>query len=314
METDRNREVVPVQWFPGHMQKTRRLIKEHLKIVDVVIELLDARIPYSSANPLLREIIEGKPRIIALNKADLADAEVTHRWEMYFQKQNIPAIPLSVMSGRGIRRLVRQTEELARTRRERFVRRNGRPRAARAMIVGIPNVGKSSLINRLVGKAKARVENRPGVTKDRQWLKIGTDLELLDTPGILWPKFEDPEVGMKLAFVGSVSEDAYDSEPLAMAYLAWMCRHYPLHLIRRYRLTEEEIKQESPDVLAAIGRKRGCLLKGGAIDYDKVRRLLLAEFRSGKLGAVSFDEPSENAPELPAVGTDENSEEKDAEE
>ncbi len=313
METDRNREVVPVQWFPGHMQKTRRLIKEHLKIVDVVIELLDARIPYSSANPLLREIIEGKPRIIALNKADLADAEVTHRWEMYFQKQNIPAIPLSVMSGRGIRRLVRQTEELARTRRERFVRRNGRPRAARAMIVGIPNVGKSSLINRLVGKAKARVENRPGVTKDRQWLKIGTDLELLDTPGILWPKFEDPEVGMKLAFVGSVSEDAYDSEPLAMAYLAWMCRHYPLHLIRRYRLTEEEIKQESPDVLAAIGRKRGCLLKGGAIDYDKVRRLLLAEFRSGKLGAVSFDEPSENAPELPAVGTDENSEEKDAE-
>lgn len=313
MEIDRNREVVPVQWFPGHMQKTRRLIKEHLKIVDVVIELLDARIPYSSANPLLREIIEGKPRIIALNKADLADAEVTHRWEMYFQKQNIPAIPLSVMSGRGIRRLVRQTEELARTRRERFVRRNGRPRAARAMIVGIPNVGKSSLINRLVGKAKARVENRPGVTKDRQWLKIGTDLELLDTPGILWPKFEDPEVGMKLAFVGSVSEDAYDSEPLAMAYLAWMCRHYPLHLIRRYRLTEEEIKQESPDVLAAIGRKRGCLLKGGAIDYDKVRRLLLAEFRSGKLGAVSFDEPSENAPELPAVGTDENSEEKDAE-
>ena len=313
MEIDRNREVVPVQWFPGHMQKTRRLIKEHLKIVDVVIELLDARIPYSSANPLLREIIGGKPRIIALNKADLADAEVTHRWEMYFQKQNIPAIPLSVMSGRGIRRLVRQTEELARTRRERFVRRNGRPRAARAMIVGIPNVGKSSLINRLVGKAKARVENRPGVTKDRQWLKIGTDLELLDTPGILWPKFEDPEVGMKLAFVGSVSEDAYDSEPLAMAYLAWMCRHYPLHLIRRYRLTEEEIKQESPDVLAAIGRKRGCLLKGGAIDYDKVRRLLLAEFRSGKLGAVSFDEPSENAPELPAVGTDENSEEKDAE-
>ena len=313
METERNREVVPVQWFPGHMQKTRRLIKEHLKIVDVVIELLDARIPYSSANPLLREIIEGKPRIIALNKADLADAEVTHRWEMYFQKQNIPAIPLSVMSRRGIRRLVRQTEELARTRRERFVRRNGRPRAARAMIVGIPNVGKSSLINRLVGKAKARVENRPGVTKDRQWLKIGTDLELLDTPGILWPKFEDPEVGMKLAFVGSVSEDAYDSEPLAMAYLAWMCRHYPLHLIRRYRLTEEEIKQESPDVLAAIGRKRGCLLKGGAIDYDKVRRLLLAEFRSGKLGAVSFDEPSENAPELPAVGTDENSEEKDAE-
>ena len=313
METERNREVMPVQWFPGHMQKTRRLIKEHLKIVDVVIELLDALIPYSSANPLLREIIEGKPRIIALNKADLADAEVTHRWEMYFQKQNIPAIPLSVMSGRGIRRLVRETEELARTRRERFMRRNGRPRAARAMIVGIPNVGKSSLINRLVGKAKARVENRPGVTKDRQWLKIGTDLELLDTPGILWPKFEDPEVGMKLAFVGSVSEDAYDSEPLAMAYLAWMCRHYPLHLIRRYRLTEEEIKQESPDVLAAIGRKRGCLLKGGAIDYDKVRRLLLAEFRSGKLGAVSFDEPSKNAPELPAVGTDENSEEKDAE-
>ena len=289
-----DREVpVSVQWFPGHMQKTRRLIKEHLKVVDVVLELLDARLPASSANPLLRDVLGDKPRVIVLNKVDLADEVITRRWTQYFQREKIPVAAINTMSGQGIRTLVHRVEEMARARREKFVHRNGRPRAARAMIVGIPNVGKSSLINRLAGQAKAKVENRPGVTRDRQWIRIGTNLELLDTPGILWPKFEDPAVGMKLAFVGSVSEDAYDGEALAMAYLSWMCLHYPVHLQTRYQLTEDILKEEPATVLKAIGKKRGCLLKGGLIDYDKVRRLLLSEFRGGKVGTVSFEEPPE---------------------
>ena len=289
-----DREVpVSVQWFPGHMQKTRRLIKEHLKVVDVVLELLDARLPASSANPLLRDVLGDKPRVIVLNKVDLADEVITRRWTQYFQREKIPVAAINTMSGQGIRTLVHRVEEMARARREKFVHRNGRPRAARAMIVGIPNVGKSSLINRLAGQAKAKVENRPGVTRDRQWIRIGTNLELLDTPGILWPKFEDPAVGMKLAFVGSVSEDAYDGEALAMAYLSWMCLHYPVHLQTRYQLTEDILKEEPATVLEAIGKKRGCLLKGGLIDYDKVRRLLLSEFRGGKAGTVSFEEPPE---------------------
>ena len=289
-----DREVpVSVQWFPGHMQKTRRLIKEHLKVVDVVLELLDARLPASSANPLLRDVLGDKPRVIVLNKVDLADEVITRRWTQYFQREKIPVAAINTMSGQGIRTLVHRVEEMARARREKFVHRNGRPRAARAMIVGIPNVGKSSLINRLAGQAKAKVENRPGVTRDRQWIRIGTNLELLDTPGILWPKFEDPAVGMKLAFVGSVSEDAYDGEALAMAYLSWMCLHYPVHLQTRYQLTEDILKEEPATVLEAIGKKRGCLLKGGLIDYDKVRRLLLSEFRGGKVGTASFEEPPE---------------------
>ena len=232
MEQSDREAPVSVQWFPGHMQKTRRLIKEHLKVVDVVLELLDARLPASSANPLLRDVLGDKPRVIVLNKVDLADEVITRRWTQYFQREKIPVAAINTMSGQGIRTLVHRVEEMARARREKFVHRNGRPRAARAMIVGIPNVGKSSLINRLAGQAKAKVENRPGVTRDRQWIRIGTNLELLDTPGILWPKFEDPTVGMKLAFVGSVSEDAYDGEALAMAYLSWMCLHYPVHLKR----------------------------------------------------------------------------------
>ena len=284
---------VSVQWFPGHMQKTRRLIKEHLKLVDVVIEVLDARIPASSMNPLLREVLNDKQRVIALNKVDLADEGVTRRWMQYFRQNDIPTVAINTMSGQGIRALLCQAEELAKERSEKFVRKNGRPRAARVMIVGIPNVGKSSLINRLAGQAKTKVENRPGVTRERQWIRVGHQLELLDTPGILWPKFEDPMVGMKLAFVGSVSEDAYDGDALAMAYLSWMCRHYPEHLQTRYQLTAETLRGDSIEVLAAIGKKRGCLLKGGRVDYDKVRRLLLTEFRAGKMGAVSFDEPPE---------------------
>ena len=188
-------DIPNLQWFPGHMKKAQRLIEENLKLVDVVIELLDARIPLSSANPMLAEIIKGKPRMIALNKADLADSASTKKWLDYFKSQNVPAVAIDSMKGKGMKQLVKVAEDLARPKTEKFVSKGAKPRAARCMILGIPNVGKSSLINRLAGAVKAKAADKPGVTRAKQWIKIGTNLDLLDTPGILWPKCEDQTVG-----------------------------------------------------------------------------------------------------------------------
>ncbi len=280
-----------VQWFPGHMQKTRRLIAEHLRLVDVAVELRDARLPDSSANPLLRELLGEKPGVIALNKSDLADPAITKRWLAYYRGQGQPAFAIDSVTGRGLRAMLARTEELARDRTERLVKKGGRARAARIMVVGIPNVGKSSLINRLAGKAKTRVENRPGVTRDKQWIRVDEKMELLDTPGILWPRFDDPEAGRKLAFIGSINDEIYDSEAMAAAFLEWMQTHYPERLQERYKLQPDGPEQTPAELLAAIGAKRGCLLKGGRIDTEKVCRLLMTDLRAGKLGPVSFDEP-----------------------
>ncbi len=281
-----------VQWFPGHMQKTRRLIAEHLRLVDVVVELRDARLPNSSANPLLRELLEDKASVIALNKCDLADPALTRRWLSYYRGQGQPACAIDSLTGRGLRAMLARTEELARARTERFLKKGGRARAARLMVAGIPNVGKSSLINRLAGKAKTRVEDRPGVTRDKQWIRVGEKMELLDTPGILWPKFDDPEAGRKLAFIGSINDEVYDSEAMAAAFLEWMQAHYPARLQERYKLPADSLAPA--ELLAAIGAKRGCLLKGGRIDTLKVCRLLMTDLRTGKLGQVSFDEPPDD--------------------
>lgn len=288
-EKDTRKELPGIQWFPGHMKKAQRLIEENLKLVDVVIELLDARIPASSANPMLKEIIGKKPHMIVLNKSDLADAAATKRWLAYFRDRGIRAVSVDSVKGRGMKQLVREAEELARPQTEKFVNKGGRARAARCMILGIPNVGKSSLINRLAGAARAKTADKPGVTRAKQWIKIGSNLDLLDTPGILWPKFEDPAVGLKLAFTGAINDDIYDREQVTALLMDVMRRDYPERIRERFRL-QGELPAGGLELLECIGRKRGCLVKGGRIDMDKAQNIVLNEFRAGKLGLITLDE------------------------
>ena len=280
-----------VQWFPGHMTKARKIITENLKLVDAVIELLDARIPYSSANPMLQEIISGKPRVVALNKADLADPVITRKWVDYFTQQGIKAVSIDSMTGKGTKQLVQAVEDMAREKTEKLLSRGViKPRAARVMILGIPNVGKSSLINRLAGAVKAKAADKPGVTRAKQWIRIGKNLELLDTPGILWPKFEDMTVGLKLAFTGAINDEAIDREQVVAIFLETMAKLYPERLRERYKLIDE-LPEQPMELLEMVGRKRGCLVKGGAVDLDKAQRIVFTDFRSGKLGVVSLDVP-----------------------
>ena len=280
-----------VQWFPGHMTKARKIITENLKLVDAVIELLDARIPYSSANPMLQEIISGKPRVVALNKADLADPVITRKWVDYFTQQGIKAVSIDSMTGKGTKQLVQAVEDMAREKTEKLLSKGViKPRAARVMILGIPNVGKSSLINRLAGAVKAKAADKPGVTRAKQWIRIGKNLELLDTPGILWPKFEDMTVGLKLAFTGAINDEAIDREQVVAVFLETMAKLYPERLRERYKLIDE-LPEQPMELLELVGRKRGCLVKGGAVDLDKAQRIVFTDFRSGKLGVVSLDVP-----------------------
>lgn len=290
-----NKQVMPqLQWFPGHMKKAQRLIEDNLKLVDVVIELLDARIPFSSANPMLAEIIKTKPRMIALNKIDLADPGMTKKWLNYFKTQGIIAVGIDSAKGRGMKQLVSAAEMLAKPKTEKFVAKGAKARAARCMILGIPNVGKSSLINRLAGAVKAKTADKPGVTRAKQWIKIGSNLDLLDTPGILWPKFEDKTVGLKLAFTGAINDDIYDREQVTALLLEVMRRDYAARLIERFKF-KGELPESGLDLLEAIGRKRGCLVKGGLVDLEKAQNIVLNEFRAGKLGLVTLDE-------VPAAG------------
>ena len=289
-ENDRKTELPIIQWYPGHMKKARELVEENLKLVDVVVELLDARIPAASANPMLREIIADKPRIVALNKRDLADEKMTKCWLAYFRVQGLPAVALDSVTGKGMRELLALIEKAARYRTERLVSKGVAARKARVMILGIPNVGKSSLINRLAGAAKAKTADKPGVTRAKQWIRIGADVDLLDTPGILWPKFDDREVGLKLAFTGAVNDEIYDMENVAHLLLTALRRDHPERLQERFKF-KEALPQTTEELMAAIGRKRGCLLKGGRIDLEKVQHILLAEFRMGKFGKISLDTP-----------------------
>ena len=289
-ENDRKTELPIIQWYPGHMKKARELVEENLKLVDVVVELLDARIPAASANPMLREIIADKPRIVALNKRDLADEKMTKCWLAYFRAQGLPAVALDSVTGKGMRELLSLIEKAARYRTEKLVSKGVAARKARVMILGIPNVGKSSLINRLAGAAKAKTADKPGVTRAKQWIRIGADVDLLDTPGILWPKFEDREVGLKLAFTGAVNDEIYDMENVAHLLLTALRRDHPERLQERFKF-KEVLPQMTEELMAAIGRKRGCLLKGGRIDLEKVQHILLAEFRMGKFGKISLDTP-----------------------
>ena len=280
-------DIPSLQWYPGHMRKAERLVKENLKLVDVVVELLDARIPLSSANPVLREIVGDKPRVIVLNKADLADEAATRAWVKYFAAEGIVAVPVDAVKGRGVKELVQAITKCAKPKTDKLVQHGAKARAARCMILGIPNVGKSSLINRLSGGAKTKVENRPGVTRAKQWIRLGVQLELLDMPGILWPKFEDQQAALHLAFTGAINDNVYDVASVVLLLLDTLRTKYPTDLNERYRLEGELLS--GVELLEEIGRKRGCLRAGGRIDDEKAQQIVLTDFRSGRLGRVTLD-------------------------
>ncbi|MEK4127043.1 MULTISPECIES: ribosome biogenesis GTPase YlqF [Anoxybacillus] len=277
-----------IQWFPGHMAKAKREVTEKLKLIDIVFELVDARIPISSRNPLIDEIVANKPRIILLNKADMADPDVTKQWIDFFAAQQIDAIAIDSQSGTGVKQMVAVAKEKLRPKFEKMIAKGiKRPRAMRALIVGIPNVGKSTLINRLAGKHIAKTGDTPGVTKAQQWIKVGKELELLDTPGILWPKFEDEEVGYKLATTGAIKDTILNLQDVAVYALRFLSTHYPDRLKERYALAD--IPEDIVQLFDDIGKKRGCLAAGGVVDYDKVAELVLRDIRTEKLGRLSFD-------------------------
>ncbi|AKP46842.1 MULTISPECIES: ribosome biogenesis GTPase YlqF [Bacillus] len=277
-----------IQWFPGHMAKARREVTEKLKLIDIVFELVDARLPLSSRNPMIDEIIQQKPRIILLNKADLADSEWTKEWIAYFKSRQLPAIAINSQEGQGLSQIMNKTKDLLKEKFERMRARGIKPRAVRAMIVGIPNVGKSTLINRLAKRNIAKTGNTPGVTKAQQWIKVGKELELLDTPGILWPKFEDEEVGYKLALTGAIKDSIINLQDVAAYGLRFLKEHYPERLTERYQIDPH---LEIIEMFDAIGKLRGCLLKGGEIDYDKTTDIIIRDIRSEKLGKLTFDFP-----------------------
>ena len=279
-----------VQWFPGHMAKTRRLIKESLSLVDGVTEIIDARIPYSSSNPELEELINNKPRIVLLNKCDLADRDATNQWVEYYKKKGVRAIPVDCRTGKGLNNYFVAVREVLKDVIKKNEARGMPGKALRIMVVGIPNTGKSSFINRMAKSAKAKVADKAGVTRHNQWFAIGNGIELLDTPGVLWPKFDDPKVGDRLAFIGSVKDEILDIETLAVRLLEVMTADYPERLTERYKITDFSDK-EAWEVLEMIGKKRGMMIKGGEIDTERVSVMLLDEYRGGKLGTISLERP-----------------------
>lgn len=281
-----------IQWFPGHMAKTRRMIEANVRLVDLVVEITDARIPQSSRNPELPKWIGQKKRLIVLNKCDAADPKITARWIVWYQDQGIPAIAVDAKSGKGMEKFLPTVREVL---SEEIARRDlrgmaGRP--LRMMVVGIPNVGKSSFINRSANQRRAKVEDRPGVTVGKQWVTVARDVELLDTPGVLWPKFEDPAVGERLAFTGAVKDQVVDVELLAIRLLAWLHEEYPQLLQERYKLTPADTEgKEDYELLELVGRKRGMLISGGEIDTLRAATAVLDEYRGGKLGKLSLEAP-----------------------
>ncbi|PPA72072.1 ribosome biogenesis GTPase YlqF [Jeotgalibacillus proteolyticus] len=276
-----------IQWFPGHMAKARRQVTEKLKLVDIIFELVDARIPMSSRNPMIDDIINQKPRLILINKADMADPNRTKQWISYFENKGIKALAINSEKGTGLQQIQKATMEILHDKWERMRSRGMRPRAVRAMIVGIPNVGKSTLINRLVKKNIAQTGNRPGVTKAQQWIKVGKEMELLDTPGILWPKFEDPEVGYRLALTGAIKDTLLNLQDISIYSLNFLTRYYPERLKNRYEM--EEIPEEIEQLFEVIGKRRGCLMAGGIVDYDKTAEVIIRDVRNVQLGPITFD-------------------------
>lgn len=278
-----------INWYPGHMKKTIELMQKNLKLVDVAVELLDARIPMSSRNPQIDKIIAEKPRVIALNKSDLADSAVTLQWIRFFKSIGINTIPIDSLNGSGLDNLMSEIEILTKPKMDALLLRGIRKRSIRAMIVGIPNVGKSSLINRLTGKKSAKTGDKPGVTKGKQWVKIRGNIELLDMPGVLWPKFEDEDVALRLAYTGSIKDEILDIETIALKLIEHLCLYFPDYIKGRYKI--DSIFETALENMEAIAQKRGCILSGSRIDYARVANIVLDEFRSGQIGKITLEIP-----------------------
>ena len=279
-----------VQWYPGHMAKTRRLIEDNLKMIDVVVEILDARIPFSGRNPNFDDIIRNKPRLLVMNKADLADRRKTDMWIEWYRQRNITVIPISCTTGMGINKVLSAARELVRERIERDAEK-GRTRTLKLMMVGIPNVGKSSLINRLLGKASTKTGDKPGVTKGKQWLRIRGDAELLDTPGILPPKFEDQELAKRLAYTGAIRDEIMNTELLAYSLCDYLRDEYPDELISRYKLKDDISGMKGYEILTLIGRRRGFVISGGEVDTERAANMVLDELRAAKIGNITLETP-----------------------
>ena len=279
-----------VQWYPGHMTKAKRQMQEDLKLIDLIIELVDARVPLSSRNPDIDQLGQNKSRLILLNKADLADERQNEAWKEYFQSKGFHVVKVDSRNGSGMKTIQNVIQEACKEKIERDRRRGIKNRPIRAMVAGIPNVGKSTFINTFAGKACAKTGNRPGVTKGKQWIRLNKNVELLDTPGILWPKFEDQKVGLRLALIGSIRDEILNTDELAVELIRFLKTQYPGILTERYEVEET---QKETELLCGIAENRKCITKGGELDYSKAAALLIDEFRSGKLGKVTLEWPKE---------------------
>jgi len=279
-----------IHWYPGHMAKAKRLVKENLKLVDVVIEVLDARIPSSSRNPDINGIAGQKPRLVVLNKSDLADPDLTRRWKDVFFGEGYSVVAVDSVNGRGVREVPGLVQQLAAPKIALLVSSGRRPRAARCMVLGIPNVGKSFFINKLVGQKVTKTGDKPGVTRGQQWIRVAGNLDLMDTPGILWPKLEDREAAFRLAVTGAIKEEVYNLNAVAGKLIQWLAENYPEAVRERYKLAD--LAGEPEELLEAIGAKRGFFISGGAVDTLKSAQNVLKEFREGKLGRITLDAPS----------------------
>lgn len=286
-----------INWYPGHMLKTKKQIMEDLKLIDIVIEILDARIPVSSRNPDMQKIIQNKKRIVILNKSDLAEEKETTKWVEYYKKNNIKAIVADANLGKGIKETLKQIEKIMEEDMQKAAAKGRIKKNIRVMILGIPNVGKSSFINRLCNKKTTIVGNRPGVTRQKQWVRISNNIELLDTPGVLWPKFEDAKVALNLSFTGSIKDEILETVEVAFNLLTYLYNNYKSNLMERYKITEndiEDIKSEDENeevynLMKLIGRRRGAVVSGGEVDDEKTANILLNDFRSGKLGRITLE-------------------------
>ena len=278
-----------INWYPGHMKKTREAIQKNLSLVDVVFELLDARIPYSSQNPVIDSIVKDKPRIIILNKSDLANDKANSLWQNHYRDSDVPSILFNSLSGKGVENILKLASEVLKDKRKSYEDRGVINRPIRAMILGIPNVGKSTLINTLSGRKGTRTGNKPGITKVNQWIKIKGSLELLDTPGILWPKFEEEVVGLNLAFTGAIKDEILDTETLALKLIEVLMNIAPESLMKRYNI---ELQNATPlEIMESIANRRGCILKRGEFDYTKTSNIVLDEFRKGVIANITLELP-----------------------